>query len=185
MSKIYFGGSRSLNPQQIPLVSAVVSAVLASGSGVAVGCASGADQAVISSIRPSSFPQVSVYAAFAASGAGSVSAVSAVSAVQSFAAAGGSVVWLAGGALSVPVRARLWLRSMAALSGCSSAVFFTPGAGSLAVAGAAVSRGALVFAFAASAPGSPRGCAGAWVSASLFGFACWAWLPSAVQSSLF
>lgn len=41
-----FCGSRSLSPAAAPLVAAVVGAVVASGRGVAVGCAAGADQLV-------------------------------------------------------------------------------------------------------------------------------------------
>ena len=187
MSSIYFGGSRSLAPS--PPVAQVVSAVLASGQSVSVGCATGADQQVvqhfISSVcpmlRPLSFSQLRVFAAFSQSGAGSWSG-SAVRQVQQFASMGGSVSWLAGGGLQVPIVARLMSRSVAGLAGASAAVFFSPGVGSLKVAGVAVQRGIPVFAFSQSAPGSPRGCAGSWVPSSFQGFPCWQW--SSAQLSL-
>ena len=185
MSKIYLGGSRSLPPSAAGLIGSVVGAALQAGHWLAVGCSAGADQAVIQAvIRSSSFSHLRIQAAFAASGAGSWSG-SAVSAVRQFAAAGGSVSWLAGGALSVPLAGRLIRRSLAGLAGCSAAVFFSPGPGSLAVAGAAVKRGVPVFAFSPSAPSAPRGCPGAWVQSSFLGFACWSFQPAAIQARLF
>jgi hypothetical protein len=170
---IYFGGSRNLT-QSIQLAQ-VVNAVLSPGQSITVGCATGADAQVISAChRSSSFSQVRVFAAFAQSGAGSWSG-SAVQVVKQFAAAGGSVSWLAGGALNVPLVARLMSRSVAGLAGASSAVFFAPGPGSLKVAGVAVSRNIPVFAFCPVAPASPRGCAGQWVRSSFSGFVCWQW----------
>ena len=172
MSSVYFGGSRSLPPS--PIVGQVVRAVLSSGQSITVGCATGADQQVIQSIGVSSFSQLRVYAAFDQSGAGAW-AGSAVRQVQQFAEMGGSVSWLAGGGLQVPMVARLMARSITGLAGASAAVFFSPGTGSLKVAGAAVERGIPVFAFSNPMPGSPRGCAGSWVSAQFMGFPCWQW----------
>jgi hypothetical protein len=172
MQSVYFGGSRSLSSS--PILGQVVSAVLASGSLVHVGCAIGADALVIQSVRPSLFSQVRAFTAFSSSGAGAWSG-SAVSVVQAFASAGGSVSWLAGGSLAVPLVARLMARSVAGLAGCSFAVFFQPGVGSLKVAGVAVSRGIPVFAFGSCPSASPRGCAGSWVASSFMGFSCWQW----------
>ena len=180
LSPVYFGGSRSLSPS--PLLAQVVAAVLASGESVHVGCSAGADAQVIQCAhRSASFQQVRVFAAFSASGAGSCS-VSAVPVVQSWAQAGGSVSWLAGGSLSVPLAARLIRRSLAALAGCSVAVFFTPGSGSLAVASHAVAAGIPVFAFG-SMPATIPGAAGSWVPSSFRGFACWQFQPA--QQALF
>ena len=180
MSSIYFGGSRSLSPS--PLLAQVVGAVLASGAPVHVGCSAGADAQVIScAIRSSSFQQVHVFAAFGQGGAGACG-VSAVSVVQSWAQAGGSVSWLAGGSLAVPLAARLIRRSLAALAGCSAAVFFAPGSGSLAVAAHAVAAGVPVFAFG-SMPAAIPGAAGAWSASSFFGFTCWQFQPA--QQALF
>lgn len=197
MSKIYFGGSRNL--QSSPILGQVVSAVLASGSLVRVGCSAGADALVISCvlkwrtvqqgsqiaiipIRSRSFSQVHVFSAFAQSSAGSWSG-SAVQIVYQFAQAGGQVSWLAGGSLAVPLAGRLIQRSIAGLHGCSSAVFFSPGAGSLAVASHAVKASIPVFAFSPSVPASPVGCSGSWVASSFMGFACWSW--QSAQLSLF
>jgi hypothetical protein len=176
-----FGGSRSLAPSSAPLVRSVVSAWLASGGSVSVGCSAGADALVVECVPPAS---ARVFAAFAPGGVGACG-VSAVAAVSAFGAAGGSVSWLAGGALSLPLAARLIRRSLAALAGCSVAVFFSPGSGSLAVAGAAVARGLPVFAFCAVPPAAPRGAAGAWVVSSWCGLSCWSWSPAAVQPALF
>ncbi len=180
---IYFGGSRNLPPLSFaPFFGVIVRRVLRSGQAVHVGCSAGADQLVISCIRSSSFPQVRVFSAFSPSGAGSCS-VSAVSAVQAFAQAGGSVSWLAGGSLAVPLAGRLIQRSIAGLRGCSAAVFFSPGAGSLAVATHAVAASIPVFAFtlgyhAAEPPAQIPACAGQWVVSSFAGFACWQWSPA-------
>ena len=160
MSQVYFGGSRNLQAgtPQAAVIPAVVQAVLAAGHMVSVGCARGGDALVIQSVRPSSFSHLRVFAAFAQSGAGSWSG-SAVALVQQFAQAGASVSWLAGGGLQVPIIARLMARSVAGLVGSSAAVFFSPGVGSLKVAGVAVERGIPVFAFG-SKPSAPRGQAG-------------------------
>jgi hypothetical protein len=160
--------------------------VLRSGQAIHVGCSVGADQAVIQSVLAAgghSF--LFVFAAFGRGGAGAW-AGSAVHAVRRAARLGASVSWLAGGSVAVPLVARLIRRSQSALRGCSASVFFSPGPGSLAVAGCAVATGQPVFAFFPAWPGSgcsPRGQAGQWVPASFLGFPCWAWSPA--QQSLF
>ncbi len=180
MSSIYFGGSRSLSPS--PLLAQVVAAVLAAGAPVHVGCSAGADAQVVQcALRSASFQQDRVFAAFSSSGAGSWSG-SAVAVVQAWAQAGGSVSWLAGGSLAVPMVARLIRRSLAALAGCSVAVFFSPGSGSLAVASHAVKSGIPVFAFGPQ-PAAIPGAAGAWSPSSFFGFSCWQFQPA--QQSFF
>ncbi len=182
--QIYFGGSRNLKEFSIPpIIAQVVGSVLASGAVVHVGCSAGADSLVIqSAIRSSSFSQVRVYSAFSQSGAGSWLG-SAVQQVMQFASCGGSVSWLAGGSLAVPLAGRLIQRSIAGLQGCSSAVFFQPGSGSLAVAFHAVKAGIPVFAFSPSLPSSIPNQAGSWVVSSFHGFACWQW--QAAQLVLF
>ena len=192
MSAIHLGGSRSLASPA--LVAPVVRAILASGQSIHVGCARGADQAVIQSALsiPGGHSFLVVFAAFGRGGAQSAPGAwsgSAVSSVQAAARAGASVSWLAGGGLQLPLVARLMRRSRAALHGCSASVFFlaSPGSpGSLAVAGHAVKSGQPVFAFAcgfSGPPQAPRGCAGRWVSALFLGFPCWCWSPA--QQSMF
>lgn len=192
---VSFGGSRSLPASSVPLVRSVVSAAWAAGAVVSVGCAVGADQAVVSSalacaaggVPLSVSPRLWVSAVGAPSGAGFWSG-SAVASVRAAAAAGARVSWLAGGPVSVPLRARLLLRSRAALRGARCAVFFLASpssAGSLAVAGCAVSSGVPVFAFCSSVPCPPRGCAGSWVSSAFLGFPCWSWVPAGGQLPLF
>lgn len=192
-SSVAFGGSRALSASFAPLVASVVSAAVASGAGVRVGCAAGADRLVLSSAlrAPGGVRSLSVFAVGAASGAGFWSGSAPVSLLRAAVSVGASVSWLAGGALSVPLRARLFGRSVACVSGAGAAVFFLASpssAGSLAVAGAAVGGGVPVFAFScgfSGAPCPPRGCAGAWSPSSFLGFPCWVWVPAAVQASLF
>jgi hypothetical protein len=107
-----FCGSRALPPGAASLVAPLVAAVLASGSGVAVGCASGADGVVVSAalFAPG---RVRVFCAFGPGGVGACGSVSSVAGVAAAAAAGASVLWLAGGPLSVPPPARLARRSLA------------------------------------------------------------------------
>ena len=183
---VAFGGSRSLPPAFSGLVASVVSAVLASGASVRVGCAVGADAAVLSSAVASGPPSaVSVFAFFGPGGVGAWSG-SAVSAVLAAAAAGAPVSWWAGGSPSsgVPFRARLAVRSRVCVSGSFAAAFFlaSPSSpGSLGAAAAAVRSGAFVFAFACGFSGPPVPLfgvpAGSWVPAVFFGFACWLWVP--------
>jgi hypothetical protein len=176
---VYFGGSRSLAPS--PLLVQVVAAVLASGESVHVGCSAGADAQVIAcALRSSSFRQARAFAAFAPSGAGACS-LSAVPVVQAAARAGVSVSWLAGGPLAVPLAARLIRRSLAAAAGCSAAVFFMPGAGSLSVA-SRLPASMPVFAFG-PVPAAIPGKAGGWVVSSFHALPCWQFQPA--QQALF
>ena len=116
-------GSRSLPEASAPLVGRVVSALLGSGSLLAVGCAVGADAAAISSaLAAGAARRLQVWCAFGPvsppwraarySAPGACSA-SAVSAVASALLAGAAVRWWAGGPPSVPLRGRLVARSLA------------------------------------------------------------------------
>jgi len=181
---VYFGGTRSLPPSAFPLVADVVDAFLTSGFSLSVGCAIGADAAVIQAVllRPSSFPRVTIRAAFDASGSGSWSA-SAVDLVRLAASRGIPVVWSSPSLLRARLVARLMARSRAGLVGASFAVFFAPGNGSLKVAQIAVNQNIPVFAYSPLRPSAPpRDCAGVWAQASLFGVLglppCWHWNPA-------
>ena len=204
MSKsIYFGGSRSLvagSPASFTLAHVTHAALLA-GHKIHVGCATGADQQVISYVMQAYSGQfigsLSVFAAFGPAGTFSgfgqsglkfpitkgFFSASAVEQVIAAFNAGVSVSWWAGGGEQVPLSARLIRRSVAGLVGTSAAVFFSPGAGSLAVASHAVSASIPVYAFSSSIPATPAGCAGQWVASSFAGFSCWQWSPA--QLSLF
>jgi hypothetical protein len=171
--QVYFGGGRHCVSS--PIIGQVVAAVLARGARVSVGCAVGADALVIQSVlSQGAVSSLVVHSAFASSGAGSFSG-SAVSVVQGAASSGAAVSWLAGGSLSVPLVARLMRRSIAGLSGSSAALFFSPGVGSLKVAGVAVSRGIPVYVFGSRPAASPRGCVGQWAQVRLSGYLCWRW----------
>ena len=129
---VAFAGSRALPAGFAPLVSAVACRVVASGRAVAVGCCVGVDSVVLSSVPSWS---VRCFAAFGVGGAGA-----------------GSVSWLAGGSLAVPLPARLAARTRAVVcdaSVCAVVFFASPSSrGSFLAARAAVARGLPVFAFA-------------------------------------
>jgi len=191
MSTIMFGGSRSLSPSSSPLVAQVVSASLAAGSGVSVGCAAGADAAVLVAACRVSPSSVQLFAVGSSSGSGFWSGSAPFGWLARAAALGARVVWSAGGPSAVPFRARLLRRSLAALAVAGSAVFFlsSPSSpGSLRVASAAAGAGLPVFAFACGFAGSPAplaGCSGSWVPGSFCGFPCFAWAPAVAQPALF
>lgn len=177
MSKqVYFGGGRHCVPS--PIIAQVVGAVLGRGARVSVGCAVGADALVIQSVlSKGAASSLHVHSAFSPSGAGSFSG-SAVSVVQGASSSSASVSWLAGGSLTVSLAARLMRRSIAGLSGSSAALFFSPGVGSLNVAGEAVRRNIPVYVFGSCPSSTPRGCHGQWVHVRLLGFVCWRFQPS-------
>jgi hypothetical protein len=171
-SRVLFGGSRSLLVQFASVVAELVDAALAAGCSVHVGCASGADQAVVSAVLAAGVPgRLAVFAVGGEGGSGFWSG-SAPFSLLVRACAVADVRFLAGGDLHVPLKLRLYHRSLAALCGCSLAVFFAPGLGSLSVAGAAVAAGVpvlVVVAGAAPPVCAPRGCSGSWSLASVSG----------------
>jgi hypothetical protein len=116
---IGFAGSRFLPPGTADLIVQVVASLLRRGCGLAVGCAVGADAAVISAaVAAGAAARLAVFAAFGVAGAGAWHG-SAVAAVQSAASAGASVAWLAGGDLRVPLPGRLAQRSAAMVAACA------------------------------------------------------------------
>ena len=168
---VYFGGSRhwSLSLGSIPQV---VQAVNASGQSVHVGCQLGADAHVVQCALPSSLVVFAVAPLWSLAPAHVVKAFS----------FGARVVLGAGGSVA-PMPARYLLRSIAAFQGCESAVFFSPGAGSLAVARECIKSGLPVFAFGEQ-PARVPSVAGQWVDAWFLGFNCWQW-SAPKQESLF
>ncbi len=137
---------------------------------VSVGCCSGADFFVLSAALSGIVPvsHVSCFAAFSSSGAGSCR-VSAVSAVRAFASAGGRVSWLAGGSLSIPIAARLSMRTRAVVSagssGCVAFLSSPSSVGSVAALRFAVSLGFPALAVPCGFPASdlPLLGVGSWV----------------------
>lgn len=175
MKNVLFGGSRSLSPSFSSLVSSAVSAVLCAGGNISVGCASGADSLVVSAALAFPAPAGSfrLSAVGSSDGTGFWSGSAPLSLLRSVAAAGFPIAWVAGGSPSVPFRARLFRRSLAALAGCAAAVFFLAApdsSGSLSVAAASASTGARVSVFCCGFSGPPAplgsGCVGSWVSAA-------------------
>lgn len=176
---VYFGGSR--NPQNISYsqVRAVVYMVAAHSESVHVGCQLGADQAVISAAH--SFTPLHIFTVAPQS--------SAPAHVLASVSTGHAVGHFSAGGQSAPIPARFLLRSIAAFQGCSQAVFFSPGAGSLAVARECVRSGLQVFAFQQEPPAPIPSCRGQWCITWFYGFQCWGWgtlpEPQEKQLSLF
>lgn len=158
-------GSRSLPPGGAALCGRVARSIVASGRALVVGCCVGADEAVLSSVPPSS---VRVLCAWGPGGAGSGPA-SARRVVLAHAAGGGAVAWWAGGGASVPLRSRLVARTrrVAAEGAALAAVFGSPGSrGSLLACRGAVAAGRPVYAFAVGFPAAslPLLGSGRWVA---------------------
>lgn len=139
------GGSRVLSWRARLAGRAVVASLLASPSvSLAVGCASGVDELVLSSVLAAgACARLRVFAVGGPSGVG-FGSVSAVSAVRAVAGAGASVCWWAGG--SGPLRVRLARRSRRAVFGAASGVW---------VLSSARSRGSLGAALALARAGRP------------------------------
>ena len=118
---VAFCGSRGLPASAAPLVVRVVGAVLARGSSVVTGCASGGDALVVRAFLSLgvSVSRLSVFAVGGAGGSGFWSG-SALAVVRRAAGAGVFVRWWAGGVSSVPLRARLAARSRACFSAAVS-----------------------------------------------------------------
>jgi hypothetical protein len=182
-------GSRLLPPGGAQRVAGVARSLVAAGGSLVVGCAVGADAAVVAAVPPAA---LQVLAAFGPGGAGAW-AGSAVSTVRAFAAAGGAVVWWAGGGPAVPLRARLAARTRAVVAEASAGlvVFFgSPMSRGAALATrCAVARGLPVLAFPLGfAPAQlPLLGYGSWVPAGGSGVwaGAWVWLPTPVQGPLF
>jgi hypothetical protein len=196
VSRVGFVGPRVLPAALAALVPGLVSAVASAfpSASVLVGCCAGADALVLSCALASGLAsRLSVFAAFSSSGAGSAGRLSAVPLVRRAAGAGAWVCWLAGGPLSVPLRARLLRRSLALVDWLSSAAwpsfvlaFLVPASrGSLAAASAAAAAGVPVLGVVAS-PGPPpalSGVAGSWapcprLAGLLPSASAWRWVPA-------
>jgi hypothetical protein len=186
---VALAGSRALPASGAALVARVSGALVRSGRSLVVGCAVGADAAVLASGLP--VGSVRVLSAFGPGGRGAVPAVSAVGPVLAHAQAGGAVSWWVGGPVAVPFASRLRSRTCAvALAGSAGlVVFFSSPAsrGSLLAASLAASRSLPVLAFPLGFPGSslPLLGAGSWVPCSRSGVwsSAWCWVPS--QAGLF
>lgn len=109
------------------LVSGLVSSVLRSGRGLAVGCAVGADRAVLSAaLAAGGAASVSVFAAFGASGLGASASLSSVCGVRAAARAGAAVAWSPLAGAGVPFAGRCAARARALVSAVAAS---GPGAG--------------------------------------------------------
>jgi len=180
MIKIHFGGSRNLSDDFYPQVAQAVNVVMQMGCSVHVGCATGADEAVIEAALGCDPSRLSVFAQFTETGEGSFSG-SAFIPVLAAKKTGANVSFLSGGPLSIPLKARLMRRSKIALSGCAGSVFFLASSyspGSLKVAAEAVKNKQIVYAMAFGFSGSPaplRSVSGSWQQAQFFGIPCFQW----------
>ena len=170
---VYFGGSR--HAVQTPIIGQIVRAVLAENQPVHVGCQWGADHQVVN-VAVHFAPSFLVVFAVAPMRGLPVH-------VAQAGKLGARVVPLAGGA-ETHIKARYLLRSKTAFRGCSQAVFFEPGAGSLAVARECINANIPVFAFSETQPAAIPSTAGAWRTAKYKNVSCWQFAP-AQQFGLF
>lgn len=196
---VALAGSRSLPFGGAAVIASAARSLVANGASVVVGCATGADQAVLQAGLP---PQaVRVFAAFGpvsppwraarytAPGAWSGSAVAAVAAAL---LAGSPVTWWAGGGQNVPLKARLAARTRAVIATASAGLvvcFGSPSSrGSLLAAQCAAARGLPVLAFPIGFPPHqlPSPSYGSWVSAGGSGIwsGAYLWVPSYAQGVL-
>jgi hypothetical protein len=186
-------GARSLNAAQLATVQDITRQAARVGS-VYTGCATGADAAALAAANI----HAHCFAVGASNGAGFPGRglpphiIAAVKWEN-------KITWLAGGPLSVPLVARLARRSLAmvralALAGGALVAFpasprppryFGPGpfpscgSGTWATVAAAARLSVPVFVVWPVAPSAVLPTAGAWVQATLFGVACWAFVPAA------
>jgi len=151
-------GSRNLSASGSALVVQITSNLAACGSSFVVGCCSGADAALLSAV-PGSIPPslVKCLSAFDSDGIGSAPS-SAIDQVFSFSHTGGSVTWLAGGSVSLPLWVRLANRTKQVINSANAGllVFFSSSRsrGSLLACRCAISRGIPVVAFPIGFSGS-------------------------------
>lgn len=178
-STVAVAGSRRLVSSQAEPVAAIAAGLLDAGHRIAVGCCTGADEAVLqAAVARGQAHQLEVLCAFGPGGVGACT-WSAVAAVEAAAVHGARVVWWAGGGPAVPVAARLAGRTRAVV---------LAGAGGVAVCfGSPVSRGSLLACREALRLGRslralPVGCsasalplpeAGAWRAAARGELAVW------------
>lgn len=162
---VYFGGTRGYVPLSLP-VSSVVLAVLGSGAPIHVGCQYGVDALVsfYALLNPSSLVVFAV----------SPTLLKTPSHVYRAAHAGARVVLAAGG--NAPsIKAAFMRRSIAAFTGCSAAVFFAPGSGSLSVAAQCLKSSMPVYVFDTTPPAAIAK-NGAWVSGEFISHPCYQWV---------
>ena len=179
MVSVLFCGSRSFS--SFPVVQGPVSRWLSSGGGVVCGSAAGADSLVVTAaLNAGGASSLQVLASFSVSGSGAGSC-SSVQSARFAAASGASVVWLAGGPLSVPFRARLAARTASAAALAGGGVVFSAGGalgpGSSLAVSCLVSRGCPVWLFSPS-PGAVSGLAGSWVPSVFCRFPCFRFVPA-------
>lgn len=166
---VYFGGSRSLPLS--PKVITFITKLLVTIPSVNVGCQLGADQAVIIAARTE--PKfINIFAV-----AQELHDLPYHCHFAHLHNPYGKVFLGAGGSSVVPVKARYLRRSKSAFNGCHVAVFFKPGAGSLAVIREAIKASIPVFAFSQTKPGQIPSTSGSWVHGSFNGRRCWSFQP--------
>ncbi len=186
---VLLGGSRSLSGPGRALARSLGVRLARAGFSLHVGCAPGADAAAFSGFTSvtRSEGQAVLFAVGGPASGWPGPAPARVSLACSLPRV--SVRWWAGGSGSVPLRARLAVRSRAALAGVVAAawVVSSPSSrGSLGAAAAAAAAGVPVFVFCVgfSPAALPALGPGAWVSSSLLGCPCVRWLPAVSQREL-
>lgn len=166
MKRVYFGGTRHLplTTGNVESLESIVMHCVNNGAVIHTGCQFGADQGVVMVTPPLSLV---VFA---------VESQQAAPAHVTHAESLGATVRYEAGGTQAPIKARYLLRSRAAFQGCDTAVFFTPGAGSLAVARDAIKAGLPVYVFSATQPANPPKTRGEWQASSFARRPAWLWV---------
>jgi len=179
-------GSRALPPCGGQSITRACDSLIRAGGTLVVGCAAGADAAVLSAgLKGDYVKSVKCFAAFDFDGFGACK-VSAVGIVKEFEAAGGAVTWLAGGKLAVPIRARLAMRAKVVVSeataGCVGFLSSPDSVGTTRALELAVKRGLKVVVFPLEFDPSllPSLGAGCWLPCKSGGVwsSAWVWSPT-------
>jgi hypothetical protein len=173
MSAVYFGGSRH-HFAHSPIMQAVINAAIADQHAIYTGCQFGVD-ALVSAYAVKAGKALHIYTV-----ANTIK--SAPYHVQNAAELGATIHTAP--LSTAPVRARYLLRSIAAFTPCPIAIFFYPGAGSLAVAREAIKNHKSVYCFT-PAPARIPATLGNWAKSQLFGLPCWQWVVNPQQAILF
>ena len=192
MNHVLIAGSRQhLTQAQNLTIHAMVKKILPSNI-IHVGCCSGVDAAVVTAAL--AMPQnLQIYSIADSKGNGYTRNWSNMRGVSTAAGLGATVHWLAGGTLSVPIRARLKLRSLAALRYCTTAIVYITAynsPGSLAIATAAAKKGIPTHLIplypqhtASTIP--TLACHGQWATTNYANTHAYIWQHKKIQATLF
>lgn len=185
---VLFGGSRLLPQAFVSVVAVAVRLAARNDYGISTGCARGADQFALEA-AVSHGADVRLACIGTPDGDGFWTGSADIRILNAAKSRGADVTWQAGGNGSIPFRARLLRRSIKALEGCCSAIFFVSSphsGGSMAVAREAIKAGQRVTMVCCGFEGPPveLDATGAWVShptnwgENING---WRWMPTQLE----